>query len=260
MNLHAFLAGTCAAALPFAVPSELLGEPLRQSLAASSVVDLTHPLHEQMPYWPGGVAFRLERLADYDDGYRFHRFEMGENVGTHVDAPSHFIAGGRSVDMLPLSDLIVPAVVIDIEVQVARDADYELSATDIEHWEAEHGSIPEGSLALLRTGWAARATDPAAYVNMDEAGVMHFPGFGPDSARLLVELGVVGVGIDTLSVDHGPSEAFESHRIMLAAGRYQIENLANLDALPPTGATVVVGVLPVRDGSQAQARVFALLP
>ena len=139
-------------------------------------------------------------------------------------------------------------------------ADYRLSAADVATWEAANGRIAAGTLVILNTGWHARFARPKDYVNADAGGVMHFPGFGADAARLLVERGVVGIGIDTLSLDHGPSQDFATHKIMLAAGKYQIENMANLDALPARGATVIVGVLPVREGTQAQARVLALLP
>jgi kynurenine formamidase len=78
---------------------------------------------------------------------------------------------------------------------------------------------------------------------------MHFPGYGPDSARLLVKRDVVGIGVDTLSLDYGPSKTFATQVVMLKANKYQVENLANLDALPPTGVSVIVGVLPVKAGS-----------
>ena len=96
------------------------------------------------------------------------------------------------------------------------------------------------------------------YINMDANKVMHFPGYGQGGTELLVQRDVVGIGIDTLSLDHGPSKDFATHLVMLGANKYMVENMANLDALPPTGATVIIGVLPVQDGSQAQARNLCL--
>jgi kynurenine formamidase len=243
-----------------AVTAPAASEPLRAPVAARAVVDLTHEMHDAMAFWPGGVPFRMQLLVDYDKGYRLHKFEMGENTGTHVDAPSHFIRGQTPIDRIPLADLVVPAVVIDAKDKAAGDADYRLSAADVAAWEAANGRIAPGTLVILNTGWHARFARPKDYVNADDKAVMHFPGYGADAARLLVERGVVGIGIDTLSLDHGPSQDFATHKIMLAAGKYQIENMANLDALPARGATVIVGVLPVREGTQAQARVLALLP
>jgi kynurenine formamidase len=251
----------CAAAVgvvALALPAS--ADELRQKISATRVIDLTHPLYDAMAFWPGGVPFKKTRLVDYDQGYQLHKFEMGENTGTHVDAPSHFIKGNLPIDKLALRDIVVPAVVIDVKDQVAGNPDYQLSAADVEDWEARNGRIPAGSLVILNTGWHKRFGDPKAYVNMDANNVMHFPGYSPESAGALIDRGAVGVGIDTLSLDFGPSKDFAFHVAMLKANKYQIENMANLDALPVTGATVIVAVLPVLEGSQAQARILALLP
>ena len=211
-------------------------ESLRQDFVASKVIDLTHPMYDEMAFWPGGVPFKKTRLVDYDQGYQLHKFEMGENTGTHVDAPSHFIEGNRPIDEIPLGDLIVPAVVIDVQDKVADNPDYQLSADDVRAWETDHGTIPAGSLVILNSGWHKRFGEPERYINMDADGVMHFPGYGKDAGELLVARNVVGIGIDTLSIDHGPSKDFATHVVVLKANKYQIENMANLDALPPTGA------------------------
>ena len=239
--------------------TDVAAEKLSQELEARRVVDLTHPMHDDMAFWPGGVPFKQTQLVGYDQGYLLHKFEMGENTGTHVDAPAHFVEGRRAIDELSLSELIVPVVVIDIKDKALQNPDYQLSVADIERWEARHGKIPAGAFVALNSGWHKRFENPEAYVNLGDDGAMHFPGFGPESASLLVKRGVVGIGVDTLSIDHGRSKDFASHRIMLEADKYQVENLANLDALPPTGATIVIGVLPVEGGSQAQARVVAFI-
>lgn len=258
MNTKTLVSVTAAILLSSPLPAG--AESLSHELQASQAIDLTHAMHDDMAFWPGGVPFKKEVLVDYEQGYLLHKFEMGENTGTHVDAPAHFVQGNRAIDELSLSELIVPAVVIDVQDKAASDPAYELSADDVLSWESEHGEVPAGSLVILNTGWHKRFDEPERYVNMDGNEVMQFPGYGPDSARLLVERDVAGIGIDTLSLDHGPSKTFATHMVMLQADKYQIENLANLDALPATGATVMVGVLPVRGGSQAQARVIALLP
>ena len=215
---------------------------------------------DHLPFWPTGAPFKKIVLVDYDQGYRLHKFDMGESTGTHVDAPSHIFKDRPPVDKIPLVDLLVPAVVINVQDKVATNPDYRLSAEDVLAWEAKHGPIPAGSLVILNTGWHKRICDAQRYLNMDANNVMHFPGYGKESAELLLKRDVVSIGIDTLSLDHGPSKDFPTHVVMLGANKYMIENLANLDALPPTGATVIIGLLPVQDGSQAQARVFALLP
>jgi kynurenine formamidase len=223
-------------------------------------IDLAQPMQEGMPVWPGGVPFKMTRVSDYDQGYRAHKFEMGENVGTHVDAPAHFALGKRTLAQIPADELVLPAVVLDLHEKVAGNPDYAVRAGDIGDWEAAHGEVPPGSLVIANTGWAARFRDPAKYLNVDAAGVMHFPGFAVDAVKLLMERDVVAIGIDTASLDPGASKDFDAHKAFLGANHWGIENLANLEKLPPTGTTVVIGVLSVVDGTQAQARVLALVP
>jgi kynurenine formamidase len=225
-----------------------------------TVVDLTHRLQTEMALWPGVEPFRMERLVDYAEGYRLHRFTLGENVGTHVDAPSHFVEGGAAIDDLAPSTLVAPLAVIDVSEAAARDPDYAPPPAVFLAWEARHGAIPRGALVVLNSGWHRRFAEPARYLNQDAAGVMHFPGFSPAAAALLIERGVAGIGTDTLSIDPGNSSDFAVHGRALGAGLYQVENLANLDGLPARGATAIVGVLPVRGGSQAPARILALVP
>ncbi|MFT7461227.1 MAG: kynurenine formamidase [Planctomycetota bacterium] len=236
-------------------------DPLQMTINASKAVDLTQPLYNGMPFWPGTEPIKIERLADYDQGYRMHKFTMWENIGTHVDSPSHFAAGKgkRTIDQLPLDQLIVPIVVINVQNKVTSNDDYLLTVNDITEWEAHHGKIEKGCLLVMNTGWYKKFSNPTAYVNQDKEGVLHFPGFSTAVAELLINRDVAGIGIDTLSLDPGNDLSFPVHNVMLAANKYQVENLNNLDALPETGAVVVIGVLPVRDGSQAQARVIGLM-
>ena len=232
-----------------------------QPFSASKAIDLTHVMHDGMAFWPGGVPFKKEALVTYESGgYLLHQFVMGENTGTHVDAPAHFISGNKTIDRLPVNQLILPMVVIDTKSQVVKNPDYELTVKDIENWESMYGKIPAKSLVVMNTGWHKRFSSPEKYINMDDKKVMHFPGFSAAAATTLVNRNVAGIGIDTLSLDHGPSKTFAAHVVMLKANKYQVENMANLDELPSTGATAVIGVLPVQGGSQAQARIFALIP
>ncbi len=243
--------------LCFCLSGGVYPDDLAHPFSARRVVDLTHAMHPEMPFWPGTGGFEIERLADYDAGYRMHRFSMWENNGTHIDAPAHFIEGGASVNELGLDDLVLPVAVIRVQDKVALEPDYQLSVADVLSWEDRNGRIMPGSLVVMNTGWYKKFDDPQAYVNPDEAGVLHFPGFSVAAAQLLVERNVAGIGIDTLSLDPGNDLSFPVHKLMLGAGRFQVENMNNLDDLPTRGAVAVIGVLPVKDGSQAQARIFA---
>ena len=149
---------------------------------------------------------------------------------------------------------------IDVQSKVSANPDYQLTSEDIVKWEQQHGAIPANSLVVMNSGWYKRFNQPTQYVNMDKSKTMHFPGYSAAAAKALVERDIAGIGIDTLSIDHGPSKDFAAHIVMLQANKYQIENLNNLDQLPAKGATAIIGVLPIKGGSQAQARIFALMP
>jgi len=228
----------------------------------SRIVDLAYPLSEKNPAWPGDTrAFEAHVHARLEkDGYFSRRVCMLEHFSTHLDAPAHFAEGQASVEAIPSERLFGPAVVIDLRAQAAENADYRLMAADVQAWEERHGRIPAGAIVLAQTGWAGRWPDERHYRNQDPAGVMHFPGFSVEAARLLIERGVSGLGIDTLSVDYGASKEFEVHRLSQGAGLYHLENLADLSALPERGAFLIVAPLKLEGGSGGPARVFALLP
>lgn len=231
------------------------------SLADWQVVDLTQPLTATIPIWPGDPAFTVEVWANYDpDGYFINRISIGEHSGTHWGTPNTFIEGARSAAMIPVEELVVPAVVFDIREQAAADADYRLTQEDITAWEATNGEIPAGSVVLLLTGWQDKWADPAAFMNIDADGVMHWPGFGADAAGFLVtERSVAGLGTDTHGADPGNDEEFGASYAMYAADGMILECLANLDQLPAVGATLVVGGWPIEGGSGSPARIVAFL-
>jgi kynurenine formamidase len=226
------------------------------------VVDMSYAISNQLPTWPGDEhAFEAKVVATpQKDGYFARSFWMLEHFGTHMDAPAHFPPGKETLDRIPVAHLFGPAVVIDVHEEAAKDSDYRLTAAPIARWEASHGRIPHGAIVLLRTGWASRWPDQARYRNTDAKGVMHFPGYSVESAKLLISRGVVGLGIDTLSIDYGPSKGFEVHHVDLPAGLFNLENVANLDQLPEAGAFLIAAPIKLQGGSGGPVRIFALLP
>jgi kynurenine formamidase len=155
-------------------------------------------------------------------------------------------------------------VVIDVSAQSATDRDYRLTAEDVTTFEAASGRIPAGSVVLLRTGWDKHWGDRLAYFGDTTSGKadnLHFPGFGVDAARLLVdERNVAGLGIDSPSVDHGPSSDFQVHRIGAAKDVYNLENLTALDRLPATGAYVFALPMKIEGSSGGPVRAVAVVP
>ena len=221
--------------------------------------DLTHPLTTTFPaFAPGEEPVRRTVVRIDPDGYYMQEWRIIEHIGTHVDAPGHFTEGGRLSTELQLSELITPAVVIDVAARAARDPDTVVTVEDLRAFERRHGRIPRGAAVLMYSGWGAKVGDANAYRGADAAGTLHFPGFGVDACEwLLRNRGIRSLGVDTLSIDPGNSTTFDTHLALTGADRYGVENLANLHRIPPTGATLVVGLIPFEEGSGGQARVFA---
>ncbi len=225
------------------------------------VVDLTHTLQNDSPYWPGDSPFHASVAATWQkDGYFARNLTMPEHSGTHMDAPAHFDPDGLRVDQIAVEKLLAPAVVIDVSPALKLDVDYRVSERDIENWVEAHGEIPSGAVVFFRTGWAERWPSQETYMNADAEGVLHFPGLSLEAARYLLEHShPVGIGIDTSSIDYGPSKDCPVHHLTLSAGLYHLENVANLDQLPATGFSVIALPLRLGGGSGSPARVLAFI-
>ena len=229
-----------------------------------TVVDLTHAVSARAPYWPGPAVspFTHDTLGAHADGApSMAAYAVPEHFGTHFDAPVHGGMGLPSVDRIPTEQLFGPAVVIDVTRQVEADMDYALTADDVRAWEGEHGAIPPGAIVLMRSGWATRWGQGLPYYNQGDDGSLHFPGFSPGAARFLVEnRDIAGIGVDTGSVDPGNADGFPAHGIVNGSGRFHLENLAVMSALPESGAYLIVAPIKIEGGSGGQVRVFAVVP
>jgi kynurenine formamidase len=238
-------------------------------LSRYRIVDLTHALNAHTIFWPTAESgFALQRLAfgPTPGGYFYaaNAFAMPEHGGTHLDAPIHFAQGGATADKIPLDRLVLPAVVIDLSARGAKDPDYRLTPDDVLAFEQRHGRIPAGAAVLLRTGWDRRWPDRKSYLGDDtpgDASRLHFPSFGVEAAKLLVEKRRVGaLGVDVASIDYGQSKDFMVHRIAGARGVPGFENLKDLGALPPTGALLLALPIKIEGGSGGPLRAVALVP
>jgi kynurenine formamidase len=238
-------------------------------LSQFEIVDLSHGYGADTLYWPTDTAgFQHNELAfgETEQGYFYSSYDFctAEHGGTHLDAPIHFAEGGITLDQVPLSNLVAAAVVIDVSEQAAADPDYRVTAADIESFEQEHGAIAAGSAVLLRTGWSQRWPDALSYLGDDtpgDASNLHFPSYSEAAARLLVEQREVALlGVDTASIDYGPSEDFIVHQVASGAGVPGLENATNLDRLPATGAWLIALPIKIEQGSGGPVRAIALLP
>lgn len=233
-----------------------------QSITYSRIVDLSHAIAPNIPIWPCDPPVEFESVAQIPmDGYFLRKFAMGEHSGTHINAPKTFDPNSSGIECYSPQSLVVSAVVIDICIPASLNPDYLLRIADIENWEQQYGKIPKGSLVILYTGWQNKWQNPPAFFNADAQGQLHFPGFGSEVIKfLLSKREIAGVGIDTHGVDSGGDHSFMVNKMLLLNSGIVLENLTNLDQLPPTGITLVIGILRLKGGSGSPVSVIAFLP
>lgn len=228
----------------------------------SRILSLSHVIHPAIPRWPGDPAIEFEVVAAIDrEGYYVRRLTIGEHSATHMNAPNSFFVDGVGIDAYAPASLVVPAIVVDIREQAAKHPDYRLRERDISRWEQQQGQIPAGCVVLLYTGWQAKWSEPVAFLNLDDQGIPHFPGFSAEVTQfLLAERAIAGVGIDTHGVDGGSDTTFATNRQILAQQGIVLECLTNLEQLPAIGAQLMIAPLPLQNGSGSPASVLAFVP
>ena len=236
-------------------------QPLK-SISYTRVLSLSREIHPGIPTWPGDPPVEFRTGSELEaQGYFSRQFSMGEHGGTHINAPNSFHARGASIEQYPAESLVVPAAVFDVTEQVKGNPDYAMTLDDLSRWEGEHGFVPAGSVVLLHTGWQSRWSRAEEYLGTGADGGLHFPGFSTDAVqRLLNERNAGGLGIDTPGVEPGIDLAFTVNRLTLEKQRIVLENLCDLDQLPATGVTLVIGLLRLRGGTGSPASVLAFVP
>ena len=209
------------------------------------------------PLFPGDPAFSIRTVFTVpDDGFYLELVREGAHTGTHYSAPCHFHDGALCMDDLSPSDLVLPAVVVDVRDEVAADPDHLVRVADLRAWEEEFGQMPAGAAVLLLTGcsdfWARgdRDGEPNYFNCGTGMSGVHQPGFSRTAVRWLIRTGVLAktgaLGTDTFGPDPSSDAAFLPTWLTLRRHRLTIENMTNLDALPPTGAYVVLGARATR--------------
>jgi kynurenine formamidase len=242
--------------------------------AAVEVIDLSArleastPVIQLPPPFANTIPFSLQEVSRYDErgpAWYWNNISTGEHTGTHFDAPVHWISGrdGADVASVPLSAMVAPAVVLDFSAQAAANPDFLLEPAHIRAWEEDHGPLPEGGWLLYRTGWDARSGSQQEFLNANETGP-HTPGVSVECARWLAEEApVIGIGVETVGTDAGTAHSFDPpfpcHSALLGAGKYGLTQLQNLALLPPSGAVVIAGPLPIIGGSGSPVRALALV-
>ncbi len=255
LSRRSFFKGGIAAAGAAVAATTLSASP---AIAQSPrTLDLTHELYDMFPTYFGAQQLFYDKKFTFEkDTFNLYELRLSEHTGTHIDAPLHFSADGKSVAELPVEDLVAPLVVIDIKAKAASDADAQVTPDDIKAWVAANGELPQGAIVAMNSGWQAHlGTEKFRNVGADNA--MHFPGFHVEAVKQLLEGSTKAIAVDTLSLDFGKSPDFIVHNTWLPAGRYGIEGIANLDSVPASGATIIVGAPKIRGGTGGPARIFA---
>lgn len=225
------------------------------------VVDLTHTLSPEFPTFFGVPGIEIEKKYDVKkDGFNLNTWKLLEHVGTHLDAPIHFSENGATADTIVTAELVVPLAVIDVRKQAEKDPDYLVSVEDVLIWEKRFKKLPDSCCVAMLSGWGAHVGNEAKFTGKDASGGFHFPGFSPELAEwLLKERKVLGLAVDTLSLDNGASKDFKTHKTWLPAGRWGLENVANLEKLSPSEAILVVGLPKVKGSTGGPVRLIALI-
>lgn len=229
------------------------------AMSFSKVVDLTHSLWPEFPTYFGKKQLEIETVYKYEkDKFNLNIWHLNEHTGTHVDTPFHFSADGPNAAMIPADTLVAPLCVINIAERAAADPDTQVTPDDLKAWEEKNGAFPDGACIAMNSGWDQHVKTEK-FRNADKDGVMHFPGFHADTVAALLERKVVGIAVDTLSLDFGKSPDFATHYRWLPAGRWGIEAVANLGQVPEKGAVIVNGLPKIEGATGGPTRVFALV-
>ena len=260
LSRRGFFKGAAAAsfAATAVVPEVAIAAPARKF---SATVDLTHTMSPEFPTFFGVPGISMEKQFDLKkDGFNLYWWRIVEHAGTHLDAPIHFSEAGATAEKIPAEALVVPLAVIDVAAKAAQNPDYLVSREDLAAWERKNRKLPDNCCVAMHSGWAQHVGDAARYTGKDAAGTFHFPGFSAEATDwLMKERKVLGLAVDTLSLDHGPSKDFKVHYAWLPSGRWGLENVANLDKVPAAGATLVVGLAKVKGATGGPVRLLALV-
>jgi kynurenine formamidase len=267
----------------------------------SNLLDLSHDWHEGMTqphFFPPMIQEPFDTI-DKDGVMSFYNHLL-ESCGTHCEAPAHVLPSAPTIDKIPLSWLLGPAVVINIREKCDGNPHYKLDINDLKGWEMKYGRIPNNAWLVMYSGWAEKWETPG-FFDADKDGKDHYPGFDPAAMRWLVENNrhIVGIATECMSPEGGSAtRASEQNKkrnmrankkeldkaakgdlmtetetiagkrptipvrneLLPAWNTLVLSNLANVAKLPEAGAWIIVGVIPFRRGSGGQARVFGILP
>ena len=180
----------------------------------AKIIDISVPLQSDMPIWPGSIGIHITRIKSFEDGdmVNVSKLECDVHIGTHIDAPSHFVENGATIEKLPLDILIGPAVVVNLpHVDI-------ITASDLDNL-----GLPQGTKRLL-----FRTSNSELWRNEISEFQKDYVALSSDAARWIVDQEIHLIGVDYLSVQCYSDNPI-THQILLKAGVIIVEGLNLID-------------------------------
>ncbi|HUC96882.1 MAG TPA: cyclase family protein, partial [Candidatus Polarisedimenticolaceae bacterium] len=214
-------------------------------LKEAKYIDLTHTLTPSIPVWKGFAPAKFAPTINPEtgqpytyekDGFEATHYNLPtDQFGTQLDPPAHWAPEYPAIDELPATYAVHPLAVISIVGQVTKEPGYHLQRSDIESWEKSNGTIPEGSVVMVRSDWSKRWPDPAL------ASQTVFPGVSLEALQFLhEERHILFHGHEPLDTDTTPN--LEGEAWLMHNGYAQAEGVANLDKVPEKGCLIAMGI------------------
>jgi kynurenine formamidase len=239
-----------------------------QTLAHARYIDLTHSITPGMPVWKGFGPATFSPSLDpatgqpytyAKDGFEATAYRIAtDQFGTQLDPPAHWAPEYPGIDELPATYAVRPLVVISIVPQVAKDPTYALQVSDIRAWEKQNGTIPRGSVVMVRSDWSKKWTDDPMKAK-ELAADPEFPGVSLAALEFLhLQRHILFHGHEPLDTDTTPT--LEGESWLMHHGYTQAEGVANLEGVPETGCLVAIGYPKFRGGLGGYARYVAICP
>lgn len=209
------------------------------------MIDLSLEINADLQVFPGSPQPLFIKWTKYEvHSYDSEIMMMSTHTGTHMDAPSHFLANTANIDMIGVERLVSPALLLDLP----KGANEQITLDDLRVIK----EIDQGISIVFRTGWQ-KMIDNRDYMTVN-------PGLSVDAAELLAEKNVNAVGIDSPSIDIGSDEHFSTHKKLLSNGILIVENLCNLESLLHKSTfTLLINPLKLKGASGSPVRALAII-
>jgi kynurenine formamidase len=241
------------------------------ALSKAKYIDLTHAIAPGGPIGEGFTDFTVgptragvaipgfinagEPFSYEKHGVAITAYDLPmDHIGTQFGPPAHLNDHGATISDIPPTVSLRPLVVVNIAPKVAADPGYQATVADIKAWERRHGTVPAGSVVMIRSDWSKKWNDPKRFTTQP------FPGVTLAALKYLyLDRHVLMHGHEPLDTDNTAPE-FVGEKWILQHNFAQAEGVANLDQVPESGALISIGFAKFEGGSGGFARYVAIAP